>query len=194
MKRALFGRSTHKMRGEKSRSKLIEETDDAMTSAKESSIMSIQEDSSVSEFAMGMRGQSVDGSVISRQEADNLRSKTLPANSNSTIVKDEHKKKKRSSQTSVTLSELTDVKKFEEDSLVPKVAKATKKSSSREKQKVPKSVKSEISGKFAILPAAKGRLPSDYNTSIVVEIMLNPPKRYGAQSFMSHWYDLVICA
>jgi hypothetical protein len=121
MKRALFGRSTHKLRGEKSRSKLIEEPEDAMTSAKESSTMSIQEDSSVSEFAMGIRGQSVDGSVISRQEADNLRSKILPANSNPTIVKEEHKKKKRSSQTSVTLSEVTDVKKFDEDSLAPKV-------------------------------------------------------------------------
>ena len=195
MKRALFGRSSHKVRGEKSRNRLAEEIEeDAMTSAKASSCRSVQEDSSVIDFVMAARGQSVDGSVISRQEAENLRAKTLPVSSAPTITKDDHKKKKRSSQTSATLSEGAETKKFDEESQVPKAAKVTKKSSSREKNKTSKSAKGEIGGKFAILPAIKGKVPSDYNTSIVVEIMLHPPKKYGTQSIMSHWYDLVVCA
>ena len=195
MKKALFGRSSHKVRGEKSRSKLLEEAEeDAMTSAKASSCRSIQEDCSVSDFTMGTRGQSVDGSVISRQEAENLRERTLPTSSVPLAIKEDSKRKKRSSQIAANSPDGVDTKRVDDENQAARLAKISKKTSSREKHKVSKASKGEINSKLAILPSSKGKIPSDYNASIVVAIMLHPPKKLGAQSIMSHWYDLVVCA
>lgn len=178
MKKAFLGASK-RMRGDKSKSKstLDDRKEGSVTSSKDQ-LNGIVQEVEVLEVNIKMREQAKDQNDDARTVVS-VASGVMPS-----LPKEERKRRKRTVHAPVAPSEIVTIRNGDEDIRMSRSEK--KKSSSVEKGKMTSDVKVSRA-------ATKRKLPSDYSSSIVVQI-IDSPKQQRHSSIISRCYELVFCA
>jgi hypothetical protein len=175
MKKALLGASK-RMRGEKSRNKssLDEKKNGSVSSSKENS------DGIVLEEAVRIKDQTKDQAD---EDIAVVTSSVVPS-----LTREERKRRHKTSHAPTTPSE-TIARNGDDDVRILRAEKALQKNTSG---------KGKITGEGRTQSkrprvAVKRKLPSDYTTSIVVQIV-DSPKQQRHSNIITRCYELVFCA
>ena len=192
MKKAFFGSSKQKGKGEKSRVKALDDkAEGSVASSKDQFNSSSHGESNLVDVVFAVKSQSNDDSTAAKKTAEEnatiAAASTVNLSCPSAV---EHRRRKKTVQTNISHTEGVESKGSDDTIRVLRANKVSKKVAIREALSKEER-KADSSNKFFKL-LKKRTVPSDYGTSIVVAIMVPRLKKQSSSNIITRCYS--VCA
>ena len=189
MKKAFFGSSKQRGKGEKSRVKAQDDkAEGSVASSKDPFNSSCHGESNLVETVFAVKSQNNDESTVAKQIAEENARVAAASLPYPNTVKEEHRRRKKTVQTNVSQTEGVESKGSDDTVRVSRANKVSKKVAIRETLSREER-KADSSSKFFKL-LRKRTVPSDYGTSIVVAIMVPRLKEQSSSNIITRCYSL----